>query len=304
VRFACAKGMKKFAVYTVITNNYDELLQPKVVDDRFDYILFSDEKREDLGVWTFRPIPVVVKGDAKRLSRYPKTHPETLLAEYAASLYIDANIQIQDQWVYDRFVELYGRNVEYAGIKLVLTGRDCIYDHAYDMCQWFLEHFQTALRQCHRLYVSGFPAHYGLNENNIIFRSNTEKMKQTDEQWWKWIQEYSWRDQFSYMYCLWHNQVELNYFLPEGEDARNGRHFLLIYHDGKENVQASKLVRRSLLRRVLVKCNSLAPDKALARWTMSYRSSAPVLCYYAQSLAALLVSTPALIAALLKANRD
>ena len=71
-----------------------------------DCFISNDFKETKQGVWTVREIPRIVENDNKRLSRYPKTHPETLLADYKASLYIDANIQILDQWVYDRFIEL------------------------------------------------------------------------------------------------------------------------------------------------------------------------------------------------------
>lgn len=296
--------MKKFVVYTVLTGNYDDLLQPVAIDDRFDYVLFTNDSVSAAGVWSIRPIPDVTPGDNKRLSRYSKTHPETLLADYAASLYIDANIQIQDQWVYDRVVELYENNIEYAGIKLVLTGRDCIYEHALDMCQWFVEDYRVAIRQCHQLYKLGFPKHFGLNENNVIFRTHTERMKAVDAEWWDWILNYSSRDQFSYMYCLWHNNVPLNYFLQQGEDTRNGSHFLLLDHNGKANVQKTKLLRRNLIRRLLAKNNSLAPDKSLARWESCYKSGAPAFCYYNRSFLSIFLNTPKLMAALLRGHND
>ena len=44
--------MKDFVVYTVLTGGYDNILQPLVVDDRFDFILFSndfDDKKKVYG---------------------------------------------------------------------------------------------------------------------------------------------------------------------------------------------------------------------------------------------------------------
>ena len=34
---------KKYAIYTAMVGGYDEIMQSKVVDDRFDYILFSND---------------------------------------------------------------------------------------------------------------------------------------------------------------------------------------------------------------------------------------------------------------------
>lgn len=288
--------MKEFVVYTVLVGGYDDVLQPVVVDDRFDYILFSNDiKESSIGVWSIRQIPNVIENDNKRLSRYPKTHPETMLSDYKASLYIDANIQILDQWVYDRFSELYNREIEYAGIKLVLTGRDCIYEHSFDMCQNLLEHDYIAIKQCHRLYELGFPRHYGLNENNVIFRIHTAKMQAADSEWWEWIVNYSSRDQFSYMYCLWKHNVELNYFLPEGEDTRTSDHFRLVDHDGRANVIKTKVIKRSFIEKLRIKSKSFHPEKHRNRWVTFCESPHPVTSLYFDGVITIISSIPRLL---------
>lgn len=292
--------MKAYVIYTVLVGDYDDIMQPVVIDDRFDYVLFSNDiKSENIGVWSVRPIPNVIEGDSKRLSRYPKTHPETMLSDYKASLYIDANIQIQDQWVYDRFVELYNNKIEYAGIKLVLTGRDCIYEHSFEMCQWLVEHDYVAIRQCHELYKRGFPRHFGMNENNIIFRIHTEKMKETDEEWWQWIINYSWRDQFSYMYCLWKHQIPIIYFLSEGEDARNGEHFKLVVHNSRPDVIKTKVVKRGVFEELRIKSKRYNEAKSLARWHSIYKSNSPVAKLYLDGLFNIIVNTPNFVKQLL-----
>lgn len=291
--------MKEFVIYTVLVGGYDKLLQPKVVDDRFDYVLFTNDSNvTDNGNWSIRQIPIVVENDNKRLSRYPKTHPETLLSEYKASLYIDANIQIQDQWVYDRFVELYNQQIEFAGIKLVMTGRDCIYEHSFDMCQALLEHDYVAIKQCNKLHELGFPRHFGLNENNVLFRIHSERIKATDEEWWNWIQNYSPRDQFSFMYCLWKNGVALNYFLPEGEDTRNGTHFRLVDHDGDANVIKTKIIKRGFIEKLRIKSKSFNPEKHRKRWLTMYKLKYPTFVLYCDGLITIMRNIPNIFKAL------
>lgn len=285
--------MKDFVIYTVLVGDYDDIMLPDVIDDRFDYVLYSNDiKSENIGVWSIRPIAVVIENDNKRLSRYPKTHPETMLSDYKASLYIDANIQIRDQWVYDRFVELYNKKIEYAGVKLVLTGRDCIYEHSFEMCQWLVEHDYVAIRHCHELYKRGFPRHFGLNENNIIFRIHTERMKATDEEWWQWIINYSWRDQFSYMYCIWKHQIPLNYFLPEGEDARNSSHFSLTVHNSRPNVIKTKVVKRCVFEELRIKSKRFNEDNSLEHWLSICKSDFPVASLYLDGLLCIFVNIP------------
>lgn len=254
--------MKRFVVYTVMVGKYGEIYQPLYIDDRFDYVLFSNDYTEQyVGVWKVLPIPFppeIEKSDKKRLSRYPKTHPETMLSNYEASLYIDANIQIVDRWVYDRCVELANQKINYAGIRLLVTGRDCIYRHAYDMCILRAENDCNAMQELHALRKEGFPEHYGLNENNIIFRRHNNLMQEVDSLWWKWIVNYSFRDQFSYMFCLWKYKIQLEYFLPIGEDSHNSCHFSYYFHSNESYVAKQKWVKLSTIELFRNKCRLLS----------------------------------------------
>lgn len=259
--------MNKYVIYTIVTGGYDDVLQPLEIDERFDYILFSNDiSLPTIGVWKVRTIPIVVQNDNKRLSRYPKSHPEALLCDYKASLYIDANIQIKDNWIYDRVIELFDNGIEYAGIKMAVSNRDCIYEHAIDMCVMGVEHDYVAIRQCHELWKRGFPRHFGLNENNVIYRCHTERMKQADEEWWWWITNYSFRDQFSYMFCLWKYGITLCYLLPEGEDTRNSLHFNFIAHNSSGNVKAKKYIKKGFLEWLRTKSYSFNEKDYYAKW--------------------------------------
>ena len=244
-----------------MVGSYGKIYQPLCIDERFDYVLFTNDYTEEtLGAWQIRSIPVpqeIDKSDNKRLSRYPKTHPETMLSEYSASLYIDANIQIVDKWVYNRVIELAEEKIDYAGIKLLVTGRDCIYRHAYDMCMMHAENDSNAIVQLHALYKEGFPEHFGLNENNIIFRRHTSAMQQVDMLWWEWIVKYSFRDQFSYMYCLWKYNIPIKYFLPEGEDSHNSQHFNFYFHNQDVHVAKQKWAKISKLEKLRNECRNL-----------------------------------------------
>lgn len=231
-----------------MTGGYNDILQPLVVDDRFDYILFSNDfLAKNIGVWQLRPIPDVVDlNDNKRLSRYPKSHPDEMLSEYDASLYIDANIQIAEKGIYERIIELYDQGVIYAGIKLNISNRDCIYDHALDICMMGVEHDYVAVNQCHELYKHGFPRHYGLNENNVMYRRHCAEMKVVNEEWWWWITNYSFRDQFSFMYCLWKYHIPNVYLLPPEHDTRTSPFFNFIQHNTNVVVKKRKFIKKGL----------------------------------------------------------
>lgn len=113
----------RFVIFTAIIGNYDEVKQPSVIDDRFDYILFSNDiKEKEVGVWIIKPIPYSNPIQTK-IARWVKTYPEELLGEYDASLWVDSNIIITGSFVYDRIVQLYqdGIKVAFVCIKKILS---------------------------------------------------------------------------------------------------------------------------------------------------------------------------------------
>lgn len=207
--------MKQFVVYTVQTGGYDMVQQPLVVDDRFDYILFTDiiESQKD-GVWELREIPFK-DSNLSRMSRYPKMHCSELLPDYKASLYIDANIQITGHRIYDRCIEMYNQGVEWAGI--FHPERDCIYDEACEVVKRGLEEEKVVFTWCHQLREENYPRHNGLLENNTIFRIHNQNIESVNKLWWNTYLKYSRRDQLTLCYVLWKYPIHTDYLLPFGE---------------------------------------------------------------------------------------
>lgn len=235
--------MNKFVVFTVIVGGYDEVRQPLIVDDRFDYILFSDTHKEHsmIGVWQVRTIPFATTQNYKK-ARFPRLQPEIVLPEYDAWLYHDGNIQITSQWVYDRSVELYNRNIEWAGIKHQWRNT------ASEEIDWMLKaswvHDYEVLRWFKYLILSGYnyreQERQGyLYETGIIFRRHTENVKKVNDIWWWSIDKgYVKRDQFSLMYALWRvPEIKTGFFLSENENAWNNRgHFAYTNHNPHKRV--------------------------------------------------------------------
>lgn len=265
--------MKKFVVYTVMTGGYDEIEQPAIIDERFDYVLFSNDFDVDyVGIWQVRRIPSMpeMEGNYQHLlSRYPKTHPETLLSEYEASLYKDANMQFVDSYVYNRCVEIYEKGGIYGTVQLYKHPyipefpRDCIYRHAYEVACMGVIHDYDAIKAMHKIYKTGFPEHYGMNENGLIFRRHTAWMKEVDEEWWQEILHLSFRDQFSLMYVFWKNNFKpTEYLLPEGDATWTGLHMSVKKHD-KKAVTNRKVTRKSFFELVRLKTRNYYPKNYL-----------------------------------------
>ena len=224
-----ALAKNKYVIYTAIVGGYDEIMQPKVVDDRFDYILFSNDIQEkQIGVWQVRPIPYHNE-DNTRICRYVKTHPEELLEGYSASVWIDSNIRIITSAVYERIIELYESGSLIASMNHPV--RDCIYEEAFEVMYIRYEQEQVVVDWCHLLRREGYPKHNGLYETGVMFRiHDNDQIKDFNNLWWNCIEKYSKRDQLSFNYVLWKLNLNCEYFLDKTLNTRNSTYFQLLDH--------------------------------------------------------------------------
>lgn len=241
--------MNKYLIYTALVGNtYDNIISLSIIDERFDYICFvrkGDKKTEYVGNWRILELETVVEDNA-RLSRYPKLAPhKTEVAKYDYSLYIDANINIKGNDIYDRFIELVEKNEKIALLKHPF--RDCVYQEAYVCVAALKGGWLDILRQIFFLRMSGVKPHSGLYEANFIFRKhNDAEIVSLGELWWNTFMKYSKRDQLSLVYSLQNTTVNPIYFLESGFTTRN--------HPSLEKVQHNKqatTVRLDFQKRVV-----------------------------------------------------
>ena len=207
---------------------YDDILQPRVVDDRFDYILFSNDiTTKTVGIWQIRPI-TYNNADNTRICRYVKTHPEELVPGYEASVWIDSSIQILTPHFYKIVVELYQQGILFSSMWHPV--RKDIYEEAFAVVNMMVEHERVVVDWCHRLRNEKYPRLSGLCETGVLYRKHTNLSRETNELWWQCIDNYSRRDQLSYTYALWKKNISIHYMFGEGKNARNTEHLKLEEH--------------------------------------------------------------------------
>lgn len=227
--------MNKYLIYTALVGNtYDNIISLSIIDERFDYICFvrkGDKKTEYVGNWRILELETVVEDNA-RLSRYPKLAPhKTEVAKYDYSLYIDANINIKGNDIYDRFIELVEKNEKIALLKHPF--RDCVYQEAYVCVAALKGGWLDILRQIFFLRMSGVKPHSGLYEANFIFRKhNDAEIVSLGELWWSTFLKYSKRDQLSLVYSLYKTGIKPAFYLEPGLTTRN--------HPSLEKIQHNK----------------------------------------------------------------
>lgn len=224
--------MNKKVIYTCLVGDYDVLLQPVVVDDSFDYICFTDSNNLDTdGVWQKRPIPYISKNKVC-LSRYPKILPHKVLPMYEESLYLDANICITSSRFYSILDNLISKNILIAQVEH--PTRDCVYQELEICCAYRL--ISSLQRMCHylRYKYNGMPHHWGLYENNIIFRKHNDKEVQCiSEEWWKEYCRYSRRDQLSLPYVYFKKNFKPSLLFKQGVCTRNSDCVRYVNHSQK-----------------------------------------------------------------------
>ena len=205
---------KRYVIYSACVGNYDAIETPLSVDDRFDYVLFSDTAiAGQSGIWDVRPLPYR-HDDPVKTARWVKCHPETLFPDYVSSVWMDSNIRIMDASVYEEFISVLDSTTPVCSLRH--PERDCIYQEMMTVLENRLETERVVLQWGHRLFRSRYPEHNGLAETRIVIRRHSDSRVATlDRIWWKCIVNFSRRDQLSFNYALWRCQLDCRYFLED-----------------------------------------------------------------------------------------
>lgn len=220
---------KNKVIYTCLTGNYDNLLDPIVVSSDFDYICFSNDiDQENVGVWKINRIPSSIV-DPNVLSRYIKILPHLCLQKYDYSLYIDSNIRIMDKAFYTDINNLIMSDVKVAQVPHIQS--DCIYNEIIRCYCSEKISLKEAYHHYFKLARMGYPHHFGLCENNIILRKHNEVLvRQIDERWWNEYLSSPKRDQLTLMVVYWQTNFKPEFIFGNSRNVRNISSLSLLSH--------------------------------------------------------------------------
>ena len=202
--------VKKGVIYTCITGGYDTLINHTFMDHRWDYICFTDDlsiSNVENSSWQIKPL-LFDKLDNVRNQRWHKLHPHILFPEYKKSIWIDGNINILNNDIFDDIDKAIDKSRVISVAPHPL--RNCVYDELI-VCAELGKDDETVMRKQEILMRShGFPEKKGLFENNVMYRDHHEDIViKIMKDWWWWIVNYSRRDQLSLSYVLWQNKLEV-----------------------------------------------------------------------------------------------
>ncbi len=214
-------GNRKIAVYTCIVGGYDKVYEPKAVSDLCDYYLISDQKPEKPSVWQWIDIAEAVPEwvtDPVRKNRYCKINGDRIFSEYPYSIYLDGRFKITGD--ISRYVSQTGKS----GMAMFRhMDHQCIYKEGF-FCVIFGKDDEDRIRwQLSRYKREKMPVNYGQFACGILIRENHNPLcRLVMEDWWREVFAKSYRDQLSFMYCLWKNGLNASDVgCLEGDWSRN-----------------------------------------------------------------------------------
>ena len=222
----------KMVVYTCLTGGYDALLTPDYMNPECDYVCFTDDeemiKRRYIGPWKIEPLRFSELNNSKN-NRWHKMHPHILFPNYSASLYIDSNVNFKTGKIFE-----YIRSVPHKCFLALPrhSKRDCIYDEADFVVASKIDSIENVAPLMDKYRQENFPEHFGLAENNVIFRRhNNKECIKLMEEWWSIFNQYSRRDQLSLFYLLWKNKIDYVFFSPYSF-KKDHKNFKIYKHKG------------------------------------------------------------------------
>lgn len=200
----------KKVVYTCNTDNYDIFFKLSYTNPEWDYLYFTDNleliRAGYAGGWKILPV-TYYQENGILTNRFYKINPHIVLPDiYTESLYIDSNINILSNKIFEDI-----DNLQKNFLLQKHYARDCVFQEIDTVIDLGLDDFVRVMKLKQFLLKSKFPYHYGLTENSIIYRCHhSEMIIKLMEEWWQMLENFSHRDQLSFMYILWKNQL-----LPE-----------------------------------------------------------------------------------------
>jgi hypothetical protein len=148
------------------------------------------------GVWKIRPLQYTASCNVL-INRWHKIHPHILFSDYEESLYLDGNIDMRT----DILFNIIQNNDT---IRIPIHNNSCIYREAVNIIKSGKDKREHVEKMLKYLTNEHFPKDYGLNENCIIYRKHNDKeIIAMMNMWWELIEHYSKRDQLSLSFVLW-----------------------------------------------------------------------------------------------------
>lgn len=196
-------------IYTCITGGYDNLIEHNCINLNCDYVCFTDNpdllSKGKVGVWEIRPVKKITQDNSLN-NRWHKMHPHILFPNYEDSIYIDGNIDVITEKLFND-INSVPTNSFFAAYKH--KTRCCIYQEAKQCMLLNKDTPERIAKFVDFLKSEKYPKNFGLTENGILYRkhNNPDCIKLMDK-WWEFVSTRTRRDQLSLPYLCWKTNIQ------------------------------------------------------------------------------------------------
>jgi len=229
--------MNKKVIYTAIFGTDYYLHEPEVPIKGYDFICFTNDPNLKSDLWDIRQVTPIYKepdGALTRNARKYKSLPHRYLKEYDISIWMDGDLKITgdlDLLTQEHLKEKNLALLDHSLCGMTTTGnlnrRSCVYDEAR-FIKWagdnhprksYKDNINTILSQMEKYQKEGYPSNNGLARTSVIFRKhNDPQVIKTMERWWEEMKYGSRRDQLSFNYSAWKNELPFIYIQEDIDD--------------------------------------------------------------------------------------
>ena len=217
----------RWCVYTTLFGDYDDLRTPVDLPPGIDFICFTDREAEVDG---WRMIRVDAIDGPIRDSRRYKLLPHQVLAEYDASLYVDASTLLTGD--IGRFVRRWC-----IGRPMVMwrhAQRCDVYDEAIAVLAQSKADPELVIRQITHYEAAGLPRSSGLVEAPFMWRVHRHgSTRQLMEAWHREVTAHSARDQISLGFLMWRTGIRPQVFPSRLGNVRHNCISSIVPHHAK-----------------------------------------------------------------------
>ena len=210
--------MADTVIYTAIFGGKDKLHRPLVLPSNCDFVVFDDASS------------VSSDPDPVRAAKMYKILPHRFFPQYEYSVWIDGNIFVRgdvneliEQYLHDTNIALFSHanNVMDPCDSVYVEGEYLIMRAEKGKSKDDPGLIRTQMQNYKK---EGFPDRGGLVVGmEIVRRHNEPDVKEAMEAWWHEIQTHSKRDQLSFNYVAWKQNLKFAYM--DG-DSRDNRYFV------------------------------------------------------------------------------
>lgn len=227
---------RRVAVYSACISAYDTAIPPAKLNDRFDYVMFTDGVALDCGGFTIRPAPFLHR-DPVRSARFVKTHPHWLLEGYDVAIWVDSSIVLLED-LDDLVQEFVRSGCPVAGVPHQHRSR---LSEEFEACIARGKDDPDVIERQRAAYAAaGFECADLVETGWMMFNLRDPRCARFLDAWWTEIETHSRRDQLSVNFAMRQADVAWHRLIAPPQSIRDNPYVALAPHGPSK--KATRLV--------------------------------------------------------------